>query len=101
MTHNNLARVRSGGRAAIAGQAKERASVVPLADDAGALLAIASLREDVIGDVVGLKDERVLNDPRQGTAALGLGGNAASVIVPRRRSSASLSARSSFSSGGT
>ena len=37
----------------------------------------------------------------QGTAAFGFGGNAASVVVPCRRSSASLSARSSFSSGGT
>jgi hypothetical protein len=36
-----------------------------------------------------------------GTALFGFGGNAASVIVPRRRSIASLSARSSFSSGGT
>ena len=36
-----------------------------------------------------------------GTAAFGFGGKAASLIVPRRRSSASLSARSSFSSGGT
>ena len=36
-----------------------------------------------------------------GTAAFGFGGKAASVIVPRRRSSAILSALSSFSSGGT
>ena len=36
-----------------------------------------------------------------GTAAFGLGGYAASVIVPRRRSNASFSARSSFLSGGT
>src|SRR6476660_1713369 len=44
----------------------------------------------------------VSNVPRYlGTAAFGSGGNAASVIVPRRRSKASLSARSSFSSVGT
>ena len=36
-----------------------------------------------------------------GTAAFGFGGKAASVIAPRNRSSASLSALSSFSSGGT
>jgi hypothetical protein len=42
--------------------------------------------------------KRLLN---QRTAAFGFGGKAASVMVPRRRSSASLSARSSFSSGGT
>ena len=44
----------------------------------------------------------VIDVPRYlGTAAFGSGGNAASVIVPRRRSKASLSARSSFSSVGT
>jgi hypothetical protein len=52
-----------------------------------------------------LKDGRIgerLAVPRYlGTAAFGSGGNAASVIVPRRRSKASLSARSSFSSVGT
>jgi hypothetical protein len=37
----------------------------------------------------------------QRTAAFGFGEKAASVMVPRRRPSASLSARSSFSSGGT
>jgi hypothetical protein len=39
-------------------------------------------------------------DSPQGTAAFELGGKAGSVIVPRKRSIASLSARSSFSSGG-
>jgi hypothetical protein len=48
----------------------------------------------------------LLNGPSQpahyrGAAAFGLGGNAASVIVPRRRAKASFSARSSFSSDGT
>jgi hypothetical protein len=36
-----------------------------------------------------------------GTAAFGFGGKAASLVAPRRRSSAILSALSSFSSGGT
>ena len=46
-------------------------------------------------------DDRLTVPHYLGTAAFGSGGNAASVIVPRRRSKASLSARSSFSSVGT
>ena len=43
--------------------------------------------------------QEALGDHR--TVAFGFGGKAASVMVPRKRSIASLSARSSFASGGT
>ena len=68
------------------------------------LLGPMTLADKKIGAAFGRPSNRFLMmraAAQFGTAAFGLGGNAASVIVPRRRSSASLSARSSFSSGGT